>query len=219
MRAAHSRSAATTDLNATRIRQCWQPAGGAGIVSGDCYTGNASLRLISGGSLRGVLCPQRQDRTYVLGFWYCTADGFSPAAQAGWQAVLRASGGETVASFSFDFAATQGEWRYGYLRLDLAAYAQSGVLQVVLEAINATAQAVLLDNVRFVPAQSRFAATAYSVKYRLRANQLGAGTMMRRYYYDRYNRSAGTSDDYLNAVSTLTYTFLSRQAHAAFAPG
>ncbi|VFS73838.1 Uncharacterised protein [Raoultella terrigena] len=43
--------------------------------------------------------------------------------------------------------------------------------------------------------------------------------MMRRYYYDRYNRSAGTSDDYLNAVSTLTYTFLSRQAHAAFAPG
>jgi RHS repeat-associated protein len=199
--------------------QCWQPAGGAGIVSGDCYTGNASLRLISGGSLRGVLSPQRQDRTYVLGFWYCTADGFSPAAQAGWQAVLRASGGETVASFSFDFAATQGEWRYGYLRLDLAAYAQSGVLQVVLEAINATAQAVLLDNVRFVPAQSRFAATAYSVKYRLRANQLGAGTMMRRYYYDRYNRSAGTSDDYLNAVSTLTYTFLSRQAHAAFAPG
>lgn len=146
----------------------------------DVRTGATSLVLPGGASAQvstsvGVN-PAAQN--YVVGFWYKTAAGFTPANGAG---CTVAYAGTTYAAA---FANTNGEWALATIGVPVA----SGGATLQLTIANSAAQDVLLDAVYAAPLPGSMIARAYDPVTQNYTSTMDSGGRTRWAYYDSFQR-------------------------------
>jgi RHS repeat-associated protein len=190
----------------------WSIAG-AQVVTGDAHTGQNSLSLPAGGtaSLRVTVTPPNATATYLLGFWYKTDADFVAADGAGFSVVVSVDGAAST-TLQSAFANTGGRWVYQTLGISLTA--GQATLSLTVEASNATASAVLVDDVFVAPLVSHVTVRAYDAdNHQVTATTDAAGYTTRS-LYDRFQRKIATvgPDE---QVRQVLQNFLSRQGSAS----
>jgi RHS repeat-associated protein len=186
---------------------------GAQVVTGDAHTGQNSLSLPAAGtaSLRVTITPPNATATYLLGFWYKTDADFVAAEGAGFSAVVSMDGAAST-TLQSAFANTGGRWVYQTLGIPLTT--GQATLSLTVEASNATASAVLVDDVFVAPLVSHVTVRAYDAdNHQVTATTDAAGYTTRT-LYDRFQRKIATvgPDE---QVRQVLQNFLSRQGSAS----
>lgn len=169
------------------------------LTTRDFYTGTRSLKLppstTDGPS--HIFEPGDQDVRYVFGCWAKIEDSGSPGTgTAAWTITFfNAADNQPIGTpLTIDLSNALGKWTYFQQVIDLPAVrAANGDVTVyftIAAANNNTANACLLDDLRFSPLAATFQATVYDPLYwRLTATLNGNGQAQRS-YYDAYDRPA-----------------------------
>src|SRR5262249_52948975 len=138
-----------------------------------------------GASLSAQVTPPNEDQTYLLGYWYKTPAGFTPATGAGFT-VTPSVDGTASTPLTSAFQDTGGAWAYATLAIPLTAGQSS--LSLAISAANAASSAVLIDDVLVVPMVSKVVARAYDPSFRLVLSTLDSAGRTIRTIYDDFQR-------------------------------
>jgi large repetitive protein len=189
------------------------------VVLGDAHTGSNSLALPGGqsASLTTGVTPPNEDQTYLLGYWYKTPAGYTSVDGAGFTVTVSVDGSVT-ATLTSQFQDSGGTWAYATLGIPLTAGQSSIALSI--QAANASADTVLVDDVLVVPLVSKLVVRAYDPTYRLVLSAMDSTGRTLRTVYDDFQRQSATVGPQ-EQVKQIVQLFQSREGNAggAFDPG
>lgn len=167
----------------------------------DARTGTTSLLLPGGAAAQLSVKVVPGNTTYVVGFWYKTAAGYTPAAGAGSTIV---TGG---ASNTSAFEPTNGQWVLKTIGVPIGG---GGSPSIEVTLANPTATDVLLDSVYIVPLAGGMIARTFDEESQVMTSSADAGGRTRWSLYDSFLRP--TLQVGPNAQpKELAQRFLSRQ--------
>ncbi|HKY03237.1 MAG TPA: RHS repeat-associated core domain-containing protein, partial [Blastocatellia bacterium] len=170
----------------------------------DARTGTTSLLLPASAEARLSVTVSAAYPTYVVGFWYKTAAGYTPASGAG---ATIAAGGRSNTS---EFKPTDGEWVLKTIGVPIAG---GGSPSIEVTLANTTAADVLLDCVYVVPLAGGMIAKTFDEEGQMVTSSTDAGGRTRWSLYDRFSRptlQVGPNGQ----PKELAQRFLSRQGNS-----
>ncbi len=193
----------------------WLLAGGAVIAANgdnsacDCHTGDRSLTLPDGGSLSRTIAVTDDDQTYLLSFWYKTADGFADHG-------LQVSNSENYASHpaAAQFSATGGQWCCQTVALEIPAHAAE---ELTITWQNHGGAELLMDDVVIMPLQSELGSHVYDPVFMyVAATNVSPGRTSRllRNRFHQLTANVNFSDQ----VTDLSVDYYARQQGDQFNP-
>lgn len=207
----------TVDPNSRPLSWTWR---GAQISSDASFIGSRSLLLSDPGTdqVTTTLTPVNQTARYYFACQFLTAPGTIPAASSGWTISFADAAGAIGTPIAAPFTATNGEWQYLGVEVDLPSIATqaSGPVSISFVAALGGAGAVYLDCVRFLPLASILKARALDAAGD-ESGSLSGGTRVTRTFLDAFRRP-GVQAIASGLPSQIRTTFLSRTAAASFAP-
>jgi RHS repeat-associated core domain len=174
----------------------------AAIIPGDAHAGQRALR-IAGGTLTGAglryasTVSEAVTRRYVAAAWIKTA---ANADSAEFSAHLNILAGSSLSQLPL--VATEGMWTYVWVFVDVAGSSQPQALQVEVD--NPGNVALLVDDIRFGPAECDFKATIWESAPVRPIATLASSGQTRRKLYDDFEQVSTDIDDGFAVVTTWT---------------
>ena len=194
-----------------------QPGGGALQLTDDGpATGQRCLVLAPGDGQAGPqleLTPADRTGEYLLSCAVRTA----PSPGAAWVVSVIASDGSVVSTSKHPFPDTGGAWQQLAIPVDLASVQDAGPLTLRLRCVNAATTDAYVDDVRFSPRLSDFAARVFDPTCSAPIAELGPRGEVQRKLLDRFRRERARSSAG-GAVALASDRYLRRMDADAAAP-
>ncbi len=189
---------------------------GAEITHEDKHTGKTSLTIGPGQSIQASFVPDtRSEQQYILSCWVKTPASYeSNTANLSLEAIASSSG-QILAGNSTNILHTGGAWAYVSTVLKIPVSASPVEISATIN--NNGSQTIWVDDVRFSPYGSFFAAMIYNDDMDLFTAMTGNNAQTYRIFYNEFKEPIATAGPAEHVVS-LSAGYFSLSDHTNFDP-